>query len=167
MGEDRNLSIDSHQHVHMIPLIFKVLLRVIKDEGLTDATIRIPAEPISPYILTPSLYFKYSLTGCIKQWVLKTLAFINRKEIKKLKIKPAYFVGIMFSGKFNEEKIKKILPRYLKLAKKNNRDIEFGFHPGFVEKKEDLICGSRKSFNKFYFSLWRKTEYNTLLNIKF
>ena len=52
--------IDSHQHTHMIPLIFKTLIRVIEDEGVDVSYMRIPDEPILPYILSPSLYFEYN-----------------------------------------------------------------------------------------------------------
>ena len=167
MGENTSISIDSHQHTHMIPLIFKTLLRVIRDEGLDVSNIRIPAEPISPYLFTPSLYFEYTPTGLIKQWLLKVLAFANRKETKKSKISSAYFMGIMFSGKLNEARIKKLLPRYLKLAERKNRDIEIGFHPGYINSTEKLIDGSRQDFSKFYYSSWRNTEYDTLLNFNY
>ena len=167
MGETLSVSIDSHQHTHMIPLIFKTLMRVIEDEGLNAQSIRIPAEPISPYVFTPSLYFEYNLTGLIKQWLLKTFAFINRKELKKSKIKSAYFMGIMFSGKLNEVRIKKLLPHYLRLAKKHNKDIEIGFHPGNIKDAEKIIDGIRQDFKKFYFSTWRNIEHDTLINFKF
>ena len=166
VGENKAISIDSHQHTHMIPLVFKTLMRVIKDEQLNVESIRIPAEPVLPYLLTPSLYTKYNPIGLVKQWLLKFLAFVNKKEYKKSKIKSAYFMGVLFSGKLDEVKIKKLLPRYLKLAEKNNRDVEIGFHPGYIYPGESLIDGNRKSFEKFYFSFWRDTEYNTLLNIK-
>ena len=167
MGENTSISIDSHQHTHMIPLIFKILMRVIGDEGLDVSIIRIPAEPISPYLFSPSLYLEYKPTGLLKQWLLKALAFANRKEFAKAKIKSAYFMGIMFSGKLNQEKIKKLLPLYLKLAERKNRDIEIGFHPGYVNNGEKLIDGIRQDFQKFYYSPRRNTEYNTLLNFNY
>ena len=167
MGENTVLSIDSHQHTHMIPLIFKTLMRVIEDEGLNVQSIRIPAEPILPYLFTPSLYFEYKPIGLIKQWLLKILALVNRKELAKSKIKSAYFMGIMFSGKLNEARVKKLLPHYLKLAEKDNRDIEIGFHPGYIKDGENLLDGSRQDFSKFYYSPWRNTEYNTLLNFNY
>ena len=34
MGENTPIYIDSHQHTHMIPLIFKTLMRVIKEENV-------------------------------------------------------------------------------------------------------------------------------------
>ena len=167
MGENTPISIDSHQHTHMIPLIFKILMRVIADEGLDVSIIRIPAEPISPYLFSPSLYLEYKPTGLLKQWLLKALAFANRKEFAKAKIKSAYFMGIMFSGKLNEARIKKLLPHYLKLAKRKNRDVEIGFHPGYLKSGEKLIDGIRRDFQKFYYSPWRNTEYNTLLNFNY
>ena len=167
MGEDTFISIDSHQHTHMIPLIFKTLMRVIEDEGLTVQSIRIPAEPISPYVFTPSLYFEYNLIGLIKQWLLKMLAFANRRELKKSKIQSAYFMGILFSGKLNDARIRKLLPHYLKLANKYNKNIEIGFHPGYIKDGEKLLDGSRQDFRKFYFSPWRNIEYETLINFKF
>lgn len=166
MGSE-SISIDSHQHTHMIPFIFKTLMRVIEDEGIDVKSIRIPAEPAMPYFVTPSLYFTYNPVGFMKQWLLKLFAFANRKEMKKANLKSAYFMGAMFSGKLSECKINKMLPRYLKLAQKNNRDIEIGFHPGFIKSEDDLIDGSKESFRKFYTSPWREKEYNTLLNLKF
>ena len=68
--------------------------------------------------------------------------------------------------KLNETKIKKVLPSYLKLARKKGKDIEIGFHPGHIKNAENLIMGNRKDFHKFYMSSWRKTEYDTLMNLK-
>ena len=167
MGENISVSIDSHQHTHMIPLIFKTLMRVIRDEGLNVEYMRIPAEPISPYVFTPSLYFEYNPIGLIKQWLLKTFAFANRRELAKSKIQSAYFMGIMFSGKLNEARIKKLLPRYLKLAKKHNKNIEIGFHPGYIKDGGKLLDGSRQDFRNFYLSAWRNIEHETLINFKF
>lgn len=166
MGENISVSIDSHQHTHMIPLIFKTLMRVIKEEGIKVSYLRIPDEPILPYIYTPSLYFEYHPVGLIKQWLLKIFAFISRREFKKSKIQSSYFMGIMFSGNLNETRIKKLLPHYLNLAKKHNKDIEIGFHPGYIKDTEKLIDGIRQDFKKFYFSQGRKIEYDTLINFK-
>lgn len=159
MGEETPILVDSHQHTHMIPLVFKTLMRVIKEENVEVEYIRIPAEPILPYIKSPSLYFKFRPIGLIKQWLLKFLKFVNRKELKKANIKSALFMGIMFSGQLTEDKINKLLPYY----KKQNENIELAFHPGYLESGESLIDGFRKDFKKFYYSKWRRIEYDTLL----
>ena len=167
MGAQTPVAMDSHQHTHMIPLVFRTLMRVIRDEGLDVAYLRIPAEPLSPYLLTPSLYLSYSPIGLVKQWLLKFFALINRKTFKQANIPTAYFMGVLFSGKMTERFIQKLLPRYLKLAEKHNRNIELGFHPGYSEPGEQLICGSRADFSQFYSSPWRKAEYDALMNFKF
>jgi predicted glycoside hydrolase/deacetylase ChbG (UPF0249 family) len=160
MGEKTPILIDSHQHTHMIPLIFKTLMRVIREEEVSVEYIRIPAEPILPYIKSPSLYLKYSPVGLVKQWLLKFLNLVNRKELKKANIKSASFMGILFSGQLTEDKINKLLPKYIK----QNENIEIAFHPGYLESGETLIDGCKTSFNKFYYSKWRRKEYDTLLN---
>ena len=159
MGEETPILVDSHQHTHMIPLVFKTLMRVIKEENVEVEYIRIPAEPILPYIKSPSLYFKFRPIGLIKQWLLKFLKFVNRKELKKANIKSALFMGIMFSGQLTEDKINKLLPYY----KKQNENIEIAFHPGYLESRESLIDRFRQNFKKFYYSKWRRIEYDTLL----
>ena len=158
--------IDSHQHVHMIPLIFKTLMRVIRDENIPIGYLRIPAEPTLPYLLTPSLYSSYTLSGMAKHLVLKLLALANGREIKKAKLPSGYFMGVMFSGRMTEDKIKKLLPSYTKLAQKHHKPIEIGLHPGYCIDGETLIPGARKGFYKFYYSPWRKKEYDTLINLK-
>ncbi len=155
--------IDSHQHVHMIPSVFRALIRVLKDENINPDYLRIPSEPILPYIKTPSLYFTYSAVNLVKQWLLKLLWQINKKHTKNYPVSQSYFFGILFSGKMDEKRVSKILPKYLKMAQKNARDVEVLFHPGYIEKgKNDLknIC-----FKNFYLSENRKTEFDSVINI--
>lgn len=162
MGEHTPILIDSHQHTHMIPLIFRTLMRVIREEDVEVEYIRIPAEPIFPYIKSPSLYLTISPVGLVKQWLLKFLNIANQKELKKANIKSAAFMGVLFSGKLTEDKINKLLPHY----KKQNKNIELAFHAGYVDRGESLIDGCRPRFKKFYYSKWRREEYNTLINFR-
>ncbi len=167
MGEETPLSIDSHQHTHMIPLIFKTLMRVIRDERIQVSSLRIPAEPLIPYWLTPSLYASYPLKGVIKQWLLGFLALVNRRELKRSQIEFPYFMGAMFSGRLTEDKIAKLLPRYVKLAEKHGKHIEVALHPGYLVEGERLMDGCRPSFEHFYMSKWRQKEYDTLMKIQY
>ena len=166
MGKDAGLWIDSHQHTHMIPLIFKTLLRVIEDEGVNVEYMRIPSEPVMPYILTPSLYLQYSLSGLVKQWLLKFLALVNRGRFKRSKINTALFMGMVFSGRLAEKPVRKLLKKYLKIAEKKKKDIEIAFHPGYLEEGEQPFEGMGRDFNKFYYSKNRKMEFDTLINLK-
>jgi len=164
-NDDTLPAIDSHQHTHMIPLIFRTLMRVIRDEGIHVEYIRIPAEPVFPYLMTPSLYFTYHPVNLVKQWLLKLLGLLNRKEFRKSGMKTAYFMGVLFSGKMNEKRVNKVLPHYFKLANKNNKDIELLFHPGYMEPEERVLAESKKTFKEFYLSEGRKIEFHTVMNL--
>ena len=159
---DTPISIDSHQHTHMIPLVFKTLMKVIKDDSVKVEYLRIPAEPLIPYIKCLGLYLSISPVGIIKQWLLKFLNLFNKKELKKANINTASFMGILFSGKLSDDKVKKMLPQY----EKTGKNIEIAFHPGYLENDEPLIDGCKSGFKKFYYSKWRKKEYEALLKLK-
>jgi predicted glycoside hydrolase/deacetylase ChbG (UPF0249 family) len=156
--------IDSHQHTHMIPAVFKAILMVLKEEEIDLQYMRIPVEPLSPYITTPSLYFTYSAVNVIKQWLLNFLWLINKKTAKQHRVSAAYFMGILFSGKM-DERVGKILPKYVKLAEKNGRDIEVLFHPGYLVDKDADFESKGIVFDGFYLSENRKTEFDTAMKL--
>jgi hypothetical protein len=99
-------------------------MQVIRDEKLDVKYLRIPAEPVKAYFLTPSLYTSYSLTGLVKQLLLKSLAFNNRRYLKGMNFSSAHFMGVMLSGKLNAMRVRKLLKYYLYLSHKNKRNIE-------------------------------------------
>ena len=164
MGEGTPLCLDSHQHTHLIPLIFRTLLQVIEEENVTVSSLRVPAEPLMPYLLTPSLYPAYLQSGLVKHCILKVLKFVNYGALKKSKLTHPCFVGAMFSGRLTEDKINKLLPHYQRIAKRRGQAVEFAMHPGSMEPGEKTMPGVREDFTKFYLSPWRKREFHTLLN---
>lgn len=157
--------VDSHQHTHMIPAVFKMLLKVLEDENITLKYMRIPAEPVLPYIMTPSLYLTYSPVNVIKQWLLNFLWLINKPQAKKHKISASLFMGILFSGKMDTKRVCKILPKYIKMAEKQGKDIEVLFHPGYLDKSEIDFKSKNIVFEKFYLSENRKTEFDSAMKI--
>lgn len=157
--------IDSHQHTHMIPAVFKVLLKVLEDEKINPDYMRIPAEPVLPYIKAPSLYLTYNIVNLIKQWLLKFLWLIDKKYAKKHKIPSSCFCGILFSGKMDDKRVNKVLPEYIKMAKKKECDIEVLFHPGYLVENETDFNNKNVVFKDFYFSENRKTEFDSVAKI--
>ena len=165
LPKDSAFCIDSHQHTHMIPAVFRALVKVLSDEGITIKYMRIPAEPIMPYIKTPSLYFTYKPINIIKQWLLKFLWVPSKPMAKKYGIPTSHFCGILFSGKMDEKRVNKILLKYKKLAEKDGRDIEVLFHPGYMNMtKVDADC-KNIVFKEFYLSHDRKTEFDSVMKI--
>lgn len=158
----KEVYLDSHQHTHMIPLIFKTLLRVIKECNIPVKYMRVSAEPLLPFILEPPLYFTYSPVNLIKNVVLNFLWLFNRKVFKNADIATAMFCGIIFSGNMDAERVMKVFPHFYKKAKKQGCDLEFLFHPGFIEPGEEFMDPHKTSFHPFYLSEGRKIEYAAL-----
>ena len=165
LPDNASFYIDSHQHIHMIPSVFNALVRVLKDENINLRYIRIPAEPIMPYLKMPSLYHTYSAVNIIKQWLLNFLWLVNKKHSKEYNIPISYFFGILFSGKMTEKRVNKVLPEYIKLAERDGCDIEVLFHPGYMNKPLTDKDSKNIMFEKFYLSENRKTEFDSVMNI--
>lgn len=157
--------VDSHQHTHMIPAVFRALVKVLREENIHVTYLRIPAEPILPYLKAPSLYVTYRAANLAKQWFLNFLWLIDKPKLKDFPVPTADFLGILFSGKMDEKRVNKILPRYIKRAAKAGRDIEVLFHPGYLEKHEADFRGKNVVFEHFYFSENRKLEFDSAKNI--
>ena len=157
--------IDSHQHTHMIPAVFRALIKVLRDEKIDLQYMRIPAEPILPYIQTPSLYFTYKPINIIKQWLLKFLWLLNRQHLKEYNVPTSYFFGILFSGKMDEKRVSKVLPKFKKLAEKNGMDTEVLFHPGYTDTGGCDTENKNIVFKEFYLSSNRKAEFDSVMKI--
>ena len=165
LPEGMPFCIDSHQHTHMIPALFKALIKVLEDEKIKLEHMRVPAEPLLPFIKTPSLYVTYKPLNVIKQWLLKFLWLINKSQARKHNIPTSYFFGILLSGKMDEKRVRKILPHYEKLAKKDGKDVEILFHPGYTNGCESDLEGKNIVFKEFYLSPNRKTEFDSVMKI--
>lgn len=163
---DAVICIDSHQHFHLIPLIFKTMLAVIEDSGIKISAMRIPSEPIRPFLLCPSLYLTYKPINLIKQWVLKFLYNFDRRAHRQSQIPSPVFCGILFSGRMSLERVEKVLPHFYRIAEHQGRDLELLFHPGGVEPGEALFDPKKTTFHPFYLSSGRKDEYFALHTLK-
>lgn len=155
-------ALDSHQHTHMIPLIFKTILRIVEEEHLPVDFMRIPAEPLSPFLAEPSLYRTYAPVNVVKNLILNFLWLFDKKAFRRSGLKSALFCGILFSGNMNKERVLKVYPHFLKLAQKKHFDMEFLFHPGYLNPEEEPLDRNKPGFCQFYLSRGRKNEAQTL-----
>ena len=156
------LCLDSHQHTHMIPLIFHTLLAVVRDLSLPIGDIRISAEPIGPFVRCPGLYRTYRPVNLLKQWVLKFLYLFDRPAHRRSGIPAPVFCGILFSGHMDAGRVSAVLPHFLRIARKKGRDLELLFHPGGVAPGEPFFDPKKESFHPFYLSQGRHVEYEAL-----
>ena len=113
--------IDSHQHIHMIPQIFKVCIELAKKYKIPR--IRTVNEDISyklPNALNPTKFMGERL---LKKWVKKNKIIAEDSLIKTTES----FFGLRYSGKYF------LIKEYISKLLKENRadDIEINFHPAF------------------------------------
>lgn len=157
--------LDSHQHTHMIPAVFRAVLRVLREESLRAEYLRIPAEPLWPYVATPSLYHTYRPANLLKQWLLNGLWLVNKRALRQFPVPTADFFGILFSGHMDAKRVSKILPKYIKRANRTNRDIEVLFHPGYLDAEELDSRTENVPFAPFYLSKNRKLEFESVMKL--
>ena len=119
--------IDSHQHIHMIPQIFKVCIELAKKYKIPR--IRTVNEDLSrklPNTLNPTKFIGERL---LNKWVKKNKTLAKDSLIETTES----FFGLRYSGKYF------LIKDYIYKLLKENRadDIEINFHPAF--KTDSLI----------------------------
>ena len=121
-----DIKIDSHEHIHVIPWINKILVDLKKKHNIIE--IRNPSEKF--YFVKLKYFFNFTyLTNLLKLSLIKFLNIFNDID------KTNNFTGLNYTGIQNIETIKKGIDQY------NNSDkkIEVLIHPGYTNLKENFI----------------------------
>ena len=150
----KNLNIDGHEHIHMIPWILKYLLK--NKKRLKIKEFRNSSEYLFFPRLKDLLNLRY-LRNLIACFVLKFFYFIMGSP----KLSQNFFIGIAYSNLQSE---KLILKKLDKLKKKNKKNFEILLHPGLTKNKDKKLF--KDDYFKFYKSVFRKKEYNICLSKK-
>jgi hypothetical protein len=123
---------------------------------------RSPAEPVLPFLKHISLYPTYQPVNIVKTLMLNLLYLILKKDIERLGIKRKIFMGIMFSGCMDEKRVLKVLPDFIRIAKRKDASLELLFHPGYLLPREQALDERKKDFLNFYYDGGRKAEESAL-----
>lgn len=147
------ISIDGHQHIHMIPWIFNIIYKNRSKYGVRY--MRKPREHF--YFSNVKDFFNLSfLVNIIKYCILKALEKYLKKKINKFTYKYTFY-GILYTDMNTIKSVKESI----KIANKRNfKYLEILFHPGKCSKTEKKLFS--KSFYKYYFSQQRTKEQNIL-----
>lgn len=156
------LRIDGHQHVQLIPAVFDAILDIVRDEGYTLDYLRIPCEPVEPFLRCPSLYHTYRPINWLKQRVLNHYWRRDAPKFPSYQTKSALFCGVLLSGHMDRARLELILPHYVRVAEERGMDLEVLLHPCVVEHRNMCLDPSADDFVKFYLSPDRKVEAETL-----
>lgn len=168
----KELRIDSHQHYHMIPLVLQSIFAAIEElrkegESVPEITfIRIPAEPLLPFLKHPKLWSTYRPINLVKNIVLNGLNLADKKLLAPYRKKTAVFWGILMSGKMDLERISILKKDFLKIAEKRGLPLEILAHPGGVKKPDELLDIQNRDCVRFYMDEGRQIEKKMLREIK-
>ena len=139
--------IDSHRHIHHIPLIFNVVKKLAEEYQIPR--IRVVNENIFNTLKhnKDTSYLKDG--GLVKYAILRALAFWNNYQTD------TYFYSILYTCKLSKERFKNLrIPEGYKA-------IEVGIHPAMPEIDKQY---PQDVFDDNILSPWRTTELETLLD---
>lgn len=167
-GKEAPLRFDGHQHTQMIPIVYRALYEVIREEAYSVEYIRVTKEPILPFLKKPSLWKTYRPVNWIKNLLLNFFALgMEGKLAEKITGQPRMFLwGVVLSGHMDEQRVGALLPSMKAHAAGKERTLEILFHPGISfdeEMGEEFIS---EGANEFYRSKGRQEEYQTVMTLK-
>ena len=128
--------IDSHRHIHMIPVIFNVVKKIAHENSIPR--IRVINENIF-YTTKYNRDFSYLFDGgLIKYLILRTFAFINNYKTN------SYFFSILYTGKIFSKIVKNLK------VPSNFTILEVGVHPnvGGLDELKDVCDENIISINR-------------------
>lgn len=131
-----SLALDSHQHTHMVPLVFDALLDAARDLGCNVTMLRFPVESLAPHRACGGDLPPVNL---VKDALLGLLAQRNAARVPTGCAVPL-FSGVVLSGCM-EKTTPDVVAGFERLARERARggtarDVEVLFHPVSV----DVAC---------------------------
>jgi predicted glycoside hydrolase/deacetylase ChbG (UPF0249 family) len=152
--------LDGHVHIHMLPFLFPIAVKLAKEFGLSE--IRISGEH---FHFSPKESLKIGfLVNVIKHVLLNLLAVPARKTINKNAISSADSVaGVLYSGFMTLCAVEAAI-KAADCQKLNW--IEIIFHPGKATEKEAHRWSNNPAIGKFYLDSQRDCERDVLLTVR-
>lgn len=159
------IRLDSHQHTHMIPVVFDAMMDAVLELGIKDRLefVRITREPLSLFLFSVKGFGSFPLINVIKNVLLNILSIRVVRKLRPYGISDAMVWGMLRSGLMTEDHHRIFSEKVSKFANKKNRYVELVAHPGYGSDSSELWeCFS--SDIEFTLSKNRQYEYEMLLN---
>lgn len=156
------LHIDGHQHFHMIPFIFKLLIQLHQEFPI--GYIRIAREPFFLHLKAKGI-FNYIGLNIVKHFLLNFLAKKCFKLLEGTGIKSSdYFIGVLFTGNITIDSIHKALTVLEEKHPDKDLVVEVLMHPGGADKAETDLWQKYPHLVDYYCSSYRRGEKALLKN---
>ena len=165
-AEQKSIRIDSHQHAHMIPIVWEALTEVIEEEGFPIEYIRNSKEVLRPFLQEVSLWKTYRPINFVKNRLLYLYSHKVDRYARAHAMEPMYLWGLVMSGYMDYERIARLYPKMAAKAAKENRTLEFCIHPGATLPDEVTGEIGEMAAKDFYLLSDRKVEKDTVMKLK-
>ncbi len=162
----RGLRIDSHQHVHMIPVVWEALTEVIAEDGYTVEYIRNAKEMLGAFLSEVSLWRTYRPINFIKNRLLSIYSHRADRYAKAHGLEQMYLWGLVMSGRMDHARIARLYPKIAAKAERDGRVLEILFHPGQTTPEEVSEEIGREAAKDFYLKRDRHTELEAVGRMK-
>lgn len=162
----KRIRIDSHQHAHMIPVVWEALTDVIAEEKYDIEYIRNPKEMMGIFLAEFSLWKTYRPINFVKNRLLSLYSHRADRYAKAHDMEQMYLWGLIMSGHMDYDRIVRLYPKIAAKARKDNRVLEILFHPGLMlpeELSDEIGEGAAKDF---YMRQDRHVEMKSLNQMK-
>ncbi len=136
--EGNEISIDSHRHIHMLPLVFSVIMELISEKKLSLSHMRLTMD--APYVFRGLRGYEFfrplNIIKCLLLYAFGTIDKLRYR--RRLKGKTRDFAGILLSGSLTEKNLLHVLRNIKESGAYMKRDIEIMIHPYVVRDRSEL-----------------------------
>ncbi len=162
----KGMRIDSHQHAHMIPVVWGALLLAVREEGYKVEYIRNSKEVLGVFLTDVSLYRTYRPVNFIKNRLLSLYSHRVDRYCKANGLQPMYLWGLVMSGRMDKTRIERLYPKMRAKARRDNRKLEILFHPGLMLAEEVTDEVAKEAAADFYRRGDRHVEKAAVLSVE-
>lgn len=162
----KGLRIDSHQHAHMIPVVWDALVEVLAEEKYPVEYIRNSKEMMGAFVGQVSLWKTYRPVNFVKNRLLAAYSHKVERYSKKHGLEQMYLWGLVMSGHMDYDRIVTLYPKIAAKAGKDRRVLEILFHPGLTLPGEVTEEIGREAAEDFYLRADRHVEMDAVNRIR-
>lgn len=162
----KGLRIDSHQHAHMIPVVWEAVLEAVSEEGYRVTYIRNSKEVLGVFLTDLSLYKTYRPVNFVKNRLLALYSHKVDRYCRAHGMEQMYLWGLVMSGRMDQERIGKLYEKMKKKAEKDGRRLEILFHPGLTLQEEVTPEIAGEAVEDFYLRKDRHVEKEAVFAMK-
>lgn len=161
----RGLRIDSHQHAHMIPVVWEALTEVIAEEHYEVEYIRNSKEMLAAFVLQVPLWKTYRPVNFIKNRLLFFYSHRADRYAGTHHLEQMYLWGLIMSGHMDYDRIVRLYPKIAAKADRDSRVLEILFHPGLTLPEEVSGEIGEEAAQDFYLRQDRHVEMEAVKRI--